>query len=604
MDMARLNLGMLAFVLCALAFAAHFPALSHYYVQDDVQAILLSQHWRSNYQSIVDTLQYRPNTYALHAFLELFLPREPWVMRLFGIAIIIAIASAMFGFMRSVTGKPMLGVQAAILCAVAPGFYAYPNLYLTATMTGLGVLLLVLTVWQAHRFAQNRSNKNGLLLLALFVSGLTSYEAYIIALPLALLVDVMIAMPQNNMRVFVRRCFAALYHYLPIIALAGLYLLLRAQGINADMDERSMHLYRISWGPHIWDNIGYQLSNAMGLLHMNTSKSIVLGLWAFIAFLAWRAGMPRVWILCAAWIVLALMFFCGTAANGQSMHYGSYLSPPLAMFIVLALSRLKPRRRMGLFVAIATFYLIANHAAYAHRELWGSSETTRAMDVSFKALPQEARDRDALVVMNADRVIAWRIHWGMLFNIHRPLNDRYDIRLPQAFDDFGVYRPAQDMKTEASYLYTEQLMEDDYVFRNIRLVDVTPHMRPDAQWRAVKERMRNVPGAVQAIWSPPAGSQDALTVRFKTTGNAVPYLEAFLGENRCIVRFGTLSEPVYSMTFPPRVWGPDDRVVLGAYGLGSKDRFEIVTLEVRAGVWLPEADQSQQCKTALFAQTP
>lgn len=595
---------MLAIVLCALALVAHFPALSHYYVQDDVQAIMFSQHWRTNYQSIVDTLQYRPNTYALHAFLELFLPREPWVMRGFGVAIIAAIAMAMFGFVRAVTNDRSLAAMAAILSAVAPGFYSYPNLYLTATMTGLGVLLLVLTLWQAQRFAINRNSQNGLMLFALFVLGLTSYEAYIIALPLALLLDVMTRMPDANMRIFVKRSFAATYHYLPIIALVGLYLLLRMQGIEADMSERSMHLYRISWGPHIWDNVGYQLSNAIGLLHMDTSESIVLGFWAVILFFAWRGGMPRLWILCAAWIMLALAFFCGTAANGQSMHYGSYLSPPLAILIAMMLSKFKPRWRMGWFVAIALFHLLANHCASAQRELWGSSETTRAMDMSFKALPQAVRDRDALVIMNTDRVVAWRIHWGMLFNTHRPLSDLYDVRLPQAFDGFGVYLSAQDLKTEASYLYAEQTMEDDYVFRNIRLVDVTPHIRPDADWQKAHERIRTIPGATQAIWAPSPGPQGALTVRFTADTNAPLYLEAFLGENRCIIRFGSLSKPVYAMTFPPRVWGADDRVVLGAYGLGPKDRFRIEKVETRPGVWMPEADQSQQCKTVLFAQTP
>lgn len=289
----------------ALALLVHVPALFAWYIQDDSQAILDAQNWRAFYAGIDTLLQYRPNAYVITHMLDTLLPREPWVYRLYGILTIALCALCGALLCRRLTGDDRLAMGAGLWLVTAPAFYAYTTIYLTASMTGLGLIFLILTLWHAHRAATGDSRHPMAIMSALCVLGLASYEIYIIAMPLAFLIDRLWRRPYD----FVQ---AAKLYALPALLTLG-YLVARSNGIESGLqDARSASLYGLGIGPHVFGNTAFQLANGLGVAQLRQVFDplfIVIPAYIALLVLAWRAPQRRVFILCAAWLVIGLLPF-------------------------------------------------------------------------------------------------------------------------------------------------------------------------------------------------------------------------------------------------------------------------------------------------------
>ncbi len=544
--------------MAVLILIAHFTSLSVFYVQDDAYAWLESANWKSIYATANTALQYRPNAWFLTYLLDQIAPDEPWPLRVMGMFILWLTGVLTYYVVRALSKSNLLAIITSLLVITHPAFYSYMTLYLSAVMTGLGLIFVLAGTLASHKYSQHqRRITYGLTILFLLLA-LTSYETAIIVLPIMIGIDYLYAHSP--------KILATVKRYTPHIIITFIYLYIRKTGIDQFALNNETNQYNISL-ENILYNINYLYDIVLGQ-YINDSQFLSFFIIFFITlgsilyvhiYKKWRLFIGAI-----SWLILGALPFI--IIQSMSLHYGVYSIIGFCLLLAMAVTLVWQKRSFSgiiIFSLLIIINILANHSSYKNNILTSMAYTGQNIVTKFEDLNIENRN---VIMMNMSNHLAWRIHFGNSINIaHR--DNPYIIEFPQG--DWPI-----KTNDTARVIFVENFTDDTSDLKT-KLYDITPYHKPDAPIKTMSFNK----------WRP--DNNKPLTV---IAPNNVT-LSAHINTITCQT-IGDTS----ALTFPPGVWTKDDYIL--ATPLNASDKPPQLTIQYSMN--LPTGSHYQRCSDTIF----
>lgn len=543
--------------MAVLIMITHYTSLGVFYVQDDAYAWIASAGWKDYYGTIHTALQYRPNAWFITYLLDQIAPDTVWPLRIAGMFVLWLTGLLTFYVVRALSHNALLASITALLVVVHSAFYSYMTLYLSATMTGLGLIFVLCGVLAVYYLTQKPTSKiyYALTFVSLILA-LTSYETAIMVLPMMMGVDYLYS-DERSMLGTTKR-------YIPHIVITLIYLYLRKLGISyhAEMGTDTHYtptldkfLYNIKY---IWhDMLGLHIA---GATKVNLLAAYSIAIFAFIGSTLYAHFHQkwRLWLGAIIWIILGALPFL--LIDGMALHYAVYAAIGFCvlagMSFMLVFQKCKVLGVLAVgFVILAN--ILSNTMGYDRNVLSSMGHTGKNIVEQFEALKIDNRN---IVLMNMSNHLAWRIYFGHSINIkHRDTPYLFD--LPQGQWNDGLV-------DDPTVIFVENFT-DDTMDVQTRLHDITQFYSPDAPLKTIKATK----------WRPDKNKPVTIIAPENVT------LTAQIGGITC-----TVTGDTQALTFPPRVWAQDDYIMAS----------EQAQLTIQYAMNLPRGAYHQRCSGSVF----
>lgn len=644
------NRSILLFLL-VLIFFVHGQSLQYFFVQDDAHAYFASENWMNYYYGIASDLQYRPNAYLVTRIIDLVFPDKAWPLRLFGMFMLYVISVLLYAMVMKVSSNKILAIFAATLNAVHPGYHSMMTLYLSAAMTGMGLLFVLLSVFVIYLYSRIKSKRLYILSMLIFVMGLLSYESAIIALPLMFLVYLFSS--NNTDKIFYKilsRIKTTSYYFIPHISVAFVYLISRKSAVEHLDAVGGTGNYAISIGS-IGSNLDYLYSSLWGKYIFLTFTAIpydgLLEL-AFFIFVLWfsfyyakKSRTLTIYWLAVLSIPLGFTPFMLVGVNGHTLHYVIYALPGLSVLMAMAFLCFSNKRYGNLWPYLflffsASMFIYLEYKAYDTKVLVNQAEIGSNINSQFYNLDNEVTKRKKVVFMNTQFRIAAAIHFGETLDI-ATRNNRRSYDFPQmnypwhVSEEFYSSQTRQD--ADISFIFLEHFRVNEQ-FTDSKLHDVTPYVVFNAEHYDFHPKvMTNHLGKGVQIDKLENGhlkytateDLDFIALLITPEKSHVPFSLTYVVENsniaaRLVVdsyfktpvtkslascRVELISVPtdlkiIYGYAAPPRQWERDEYIALTLFGVKRGESFTLLSSSYKESFDLPNAPLIQRCSHSIF----
>lgn len=601
--------------LLLLTLLTHYHAIGIFYVQDDAYAWLgsagvnLAEGDIGSYNSITTALQYRPNAWVLTHLLDIISPDAAWPLRVAGMVTIFLTGIMGFYTTRVLSNNNYLAAITSILLVVHPGFYSYATLYLSAVMTGLGLLLVFAGVMAAYHLAQKYSHAAYGFTLIFLVFALTSYETAIMILPMMMGVDYLYSQKKCLKRTLMR--------YIPHIVITLGYLYARKLGIEASVAENTAGHYEPTL-KNVIGNAFTMIQHLFGIPLIGFTKTvkimtIVVSILTLLLsfFYARKNNHFPLWIGAWVWIILGIAPF--TLIGGIALHYIVYAVPGFALLLAMSVHYLYQKQKIIgciTFFALLAAGIAINDNAYQKRILTSMAYTGKNLVNEFE---KAKTDNKNIVMMNMNNHMAWRIHFGNSINIaHR--SDPYTINFPQ-----GEW-PVVEMQNP-QYLYVTVTPDDPENVSN-QIIDVTKWVDETAKWTNIRPVISTNKGQkaldittkkdgslilkakgdldfIEIGWTPLKANMP-YTISFETVSPEKGRIEStWYDQNGKPIKCYA-ETPATQIAVPPKKWSARGKIAFSQYGIKKGEIIILKNARVKKSFDMLTIPYRQICDRGMF----